>query len=72
MLGIASPGSAKAAGFALPAGSGAGKRVVVLGAGIAGLVAAIELRKAGYAVTVLEAQNRVGGRVLTMRGTDQT
>lgn len=71
MLGVASPGSAKAAGFALPSGSGAGKRVVVLGAGIAGLVAAIELRKAGYAVTVLEAQQRVGGRVLTMRGNDQ-
>ena len=71
MLGIASPGSAKAAGFALPAGSGGGKRVVVLGAGIAGLVAAYELRKAGYAVTVLEARNRVGGRVWTIRGSDR-
>ena len=71
MLGIASPGSAKAAGFALPAGSGAGKRVVVLGAGIAGLVATIELRKAGYAVTVLEAQQRVGGRVWTLRGSER-
>ena len=71
MLGIASPGSAKAAAFALPAGSGAGKRVVVLGAGIAGLVSAMELRKAGYAVTVLEARNRIGGRVLTIRGQDE-
>ena len=71
MLGIASPGSAKAAGFALAAGSGSGKSVVVLGAGIAGLVAAIELRKAGYAVTVLEARQRVGGRVLTIRGTEE-
>jgi len=67
MLGIASPGSAKAASFALPPGSGAGKRVVVLGAGIAGLVAAYELRRAGYAVTVLEARERIGGRVWTIR-----
>ncbi len=71
MLGIASPGSAKAARFALPPGSGAGKKVVVLGAGIAGLVSAMELRKAGYAVTVLEARNRFGGRVWTMRGKER-
>ncbi|HEV2044536.1 MAG TPA: FAD-dependent oxidoreductase, partial [Sphingomicrobium sp.] len=71
MLGISSPGSAKATGFALPPGSGSGKTVVVLGAGIAGLVAAYELRKAGYAVTVLEAQNRIGGRVLTIRGSER-
>ena len=71
MLGIASPGSAKAAGFALPPGSGAGKKVVVLGAGIAGLVAAFELRKAGYAVTVLEARGRIGGRVWTIRGSEK-
>lgn len=71
MLGIASPGSAKAAGFALPAGSGGGKRVVVLGAGIAGLVAAYELRRAGYAVSVIEARDRVGGRVWTIRGSEE-
>ena len=41
--------------------------VLVLGAGIAGLVAALELRKAGHKVTVIEAQQRVGGRVLTLR-----
>ncbi len=39
-LSVASPASAKAAGFALPPASGPGKRVVVLGAGIAGLVSA--------------------------------
>ncbi|MEO5577676.1 MAG: FAD-dependent oxidoreductase [Sphingomicrobium sp.] len=71
MLGITSPGSAKAAGFALPTGSGSGKSVVVLGAGIAGLVAAYELRKAGYGVTVLEARERVGGRAWTVRGSEQ-
>ena len=44
----------------LPAGSGQGVRVAVLGAGIGGLVAAYELRKAGYEVTVLEARDRPG------------
>ena len=38
-------------------------RVVVVGAGFAGLMAAVELRKAGHAVVVLEARDRVGGRV---------
>jgi monoamine oxidase len=46
---------------------GARKRVVVLGAGMAGLVAAYELKQQGHDVVVLEAQNRVGGRVLTCR-----
>jgi len=44
-----------------------GASVAVIGAGMAGLVAATELLRAGYHVTVLEAQNRVGGRVFTMR-----
>jgi monoamine oxidase len=43
------------------------KRVIVLGAGIAGLVAAYELKQQGHDVVVLEAQNRVGGRILTCR-----
>ena len=43
------------------------KRVVVLGAGLAGLGAAYQLGKRGYEVTVLEAQHRPGGRVLTVR-----
>ncbi|WP_459963353.1 flavin monoamine oxidase family protein [Nocardia sp. IFM 10818] len=42
--------------------------VVVLGGGPAGLCAAYELRKAGYAVTVLEARQRPGGRVWSVRG----
>ncbi|HXJ65815.1 MAG TPA: flavin monoamine oxidase family protein [Actinomycetota bacterium] len=46
---------------------GARKRVVVMGAGIAGLVAAYELKRQGHDVVVLEAQNRVGGRVYTCR-----
>ena len=43
------------------------RAVLVLGAGLAGLAAAYELKKAGYAVTVLEARTRPGGRVLTYR-----
>ena len=43
------------------------RRVVVIGAGLAGLVAAFELKRQGHRVTVLEAQNRVGGRIYTLR-----
>jgi monoamine oxidase len=41
--------------------------VVVIGAGCAGLVAARELKRAGFGVTILEASHRVGGRVKTIR-----
>jgi monoamine oxidase len=43
------------------------KRVVVIGGGLAGLVAAHELKRQGHEVVVLEAQNRVGGRIYTLR-----
>ena len=48
-------------------GTGTGTKVVVLGAGIGGLVSAYELRKLGYDVTVLEARERPGGRNWTGR-----
>src|SRR5215469_14897029 len=51
----------------LPADFGKGKKVVILGAGIAGLVSAYELRKAGFDCTILEARNRPGGRSWTVR-----
>ena len=41
------------------------KHAVVVGAGLAGLTAAIYLERNGFAVTVLEASDRVGGRVTT-------
>ncbi|RKT54893.1 oxygen-dependent protoporphyrinogen oxidase [Saccharothrix australiensis] len=41
--------------------------MVVVGAGVAGLTAAYELRKAGRQVVVLEAADRVGGRTATLR-----
>ncbi len=46
-----------------------GRRITVgvLGAGIAGLVAGSELEQLGYAVVVLEADSRIGGRVFTRR-----
>src|SRR5260221_13393139 len=47
-----------------------GASVLVLGAGIAGLVAAYELRNAGYQVQVLEYNARAGGRKWTLGGGD--
>jgi len=46
---------------------GPAKKMLVLGAGMAGLVAAYELSKLGHDVTVLEARTRPGGRVHTLR-----
>jgi monoamine oxidase len=46
---------------------GPAKKIIVIGAGLAGLSAAYELTQAGHDVTVLEAQLRPGGRVFTLR-----
>src|SRR3974390_970636 len=47
-----------------------GASVLILGAGLAGMTAALELRNAGYKVEVLEFNSRVGGRNWTLRGGD--
>jgi monoamine oxidase len=47
-----------------------GASVLILGAGLAGMTAALELRKAGYKVQLLEFNNRAGGRNWTLRGGD--
>jgi len=39
--------------------------VIILGAGVAGLAAAIELSRGGLAVAILEARDRIGGRIFT-------
>src|SRR5699024_4179626 len=51
-------------------GAKPGASVLILGAGLAGMVAAYELRRAGYSVKVLEYQRRAGGRCYTLRGGD--
>jgi monoamine oxidase len=71
---MSSLGFAAESGYKGPvalSGAPAGASVLILGAGIAGLVAALELRKAGYQVKVLEYNARPGGRNWTLRGGDR-
>jgi monoamine oxidase len=50
---------------------GDGRRVLILGAGIAGMVLAYELQRAGYAPVILEARSRPGGRNWSLRTADE-
>lgn len=65
LLGMAE--SEQQQGFPLPPSTGRGTKVLILGAGIAGLVAAYEMRRAGFDCTVIEARERPGGRNWTLR-----
>ncbi|HEX4678469.1 MAG TPA: FAD-dependent oxidoreductase, partial [Gaiellaceae bacterium] len=58
---LAEPGIAKGA-------PPPGTRIVVVGAGLAGLTCAYRLQQAGYAAQVFEASDRIGGRCWTGRG----
>ena len=64
------PEVARAGQIALRPAGGRPRHVVIIGAGIAGLTAAYELRRAGHRCTVLEASHRPGGRSLTLRHGD--
>lgn len=68
MLALSLLPGAPAHAFALQAGHGQGKHVVVLGGGLAGMTAAYELGKLGYRCTILEARERSGGRCWSIRG----
>jgi monoamine oxidase len=75
VLGLATPASATRRSYRAPSrsdftlqGRTNGTRILVLGAGVAGLCTAYELEKAGYEVELLEARDRPGGRNWTARG----
>lgn len=45
-------------------------KIIIIGAGIAGLKAALDCAHAGHQVTILEARNRIGGRIYTLTAND--
>src|SRR5277367_6609537 len=66
-LGLLSSVGSAASVVELPVNAGKGVKIVILGGGIAGLVSAYELGKAGFHCTVLEARERPGGCNWTVR-----
>jgi monoamine oxidase len=66
--GAGAAAAAAAARFAPPARAAGSPRIVVVGAGLAGLTCAYRLKQAGYTAQVYEASDRVGGRCWSIRG----
>jgi monoamine oxidase len=60
--------AAAASRFAPPARAAGTPRIVIVGAGLAGLSCAYRLRQAGYSAQVHEASDRIGGRCWSIRG----
>ncbi|PSW19976.1 amine oxidase [Photobacterium sanctipauli] len=55
----------------LPDSESEKKNILIVGCGIAGMVSAALLRKSGHKVTIIEADDRVGGRIKTFRNSDK-
>jgi len=66
--GVAALGLTALARFAAPAHGAGAPKIVVVGAGLAGLNAAYSLKNAGYNAEIHEASSRIGGRCWTLRG----
>jgi len=48
------------------------KKITILGAGLSGLAIAFLLEKKGIDVQIIEARDRIGGRILTIKGNQET
>ena len=68
VAGLAVAGSGMVARAARAAGRPSSRRIVVVGGGLAGLVATYRLQQAGYLAELHEASDRLGGRCWTVRG----
>jgi len=63
---LALTGSAAGAAISRPLHAATTSDVIVIGAGLSGLYAAMLLEESGYSVTVIEGRNRIGGRLYTL------